>query len=111
MYGLSENTIRETRSVLRRHRGVREAVILGTRALGREQVSSDVDLALRGYVDDIEAERIALELEELPVPVRFDVQAESFIRHAPLKEHIARSGQVLYSREERSPVHGTDSAA
>jgi hypothetical protein len=58
-----------------------------------------VDIALRGNLPPLEAEGIALELEELPVPVRFDVQSLGAIHHRALLEHIERAGKLLYSRK------------
>ena len=97
-FGLSETTVAAVRSVLARHPAVQEAIVFGSRALGREHPRSDVDIALRGQLPPLEAEDIALELEDLPVPVQFDVQSLDAIRHRGLREHIARVGQVLYSR-------------
>ncbi len=98
-FGLSEATVAAIRGVMERHPDVQEAIVFGSRALGREHARSDVDIALRGQLPPLEAEGIALELEELPVPVRFDVQSLDAIRHDGLREHIARIGQVLYSRQ------------
>jgi hypothetical protein len=42
------------------------------------------------------AEAIAAELEELPLPYRFDVQALEQITFLPLLEHIERVGVVIY---------------
>ena len=36
------------------------------------------------------------QLEDLPLPYRFDVHALAAITHAPLLEHISRVGQVIY---------------
>ena len=49
----------------------------------------------------LEAEAIAAELEELPLPYRFDVHALAAISHAPLLEHIARVGMVIYPETAR----------
>lgn len=98
-FGLPETTLASIREVLARHPAVQEAVVFGSRALGREHARSDVDIALRGPLPTLEAEGIALELEELPVAVQFDVQRLDAIHHRGLREHIARVGQVLYSRE------------
>jgi predicted nucleotidyltransferase len=96
-FGLSDDNLAAIRAVLARHPAVQEAVVFGSRALGREHSRSDIDIALRGALP-LEAEGIALELEELPVPVPFDVQSLEAIRHTGLREHIARSGKVLYAR-------------
>jgi predicted nucleotidyltransferase len=101
-FGLSETTVTAIRNVLAGHPAVEEAVVFGSRALGREHSRSDVDIALRGQLAPLETEGIALELEELPVPVQFDVLSLEAIRHRGLREHIARVGKVLYSRQPQA---------
>src|SRR5579863_4295254 len=96
--GLSETTVAAIRDVMARHPSVQESIVFGSRALGREDQRSDVGIALRGHSAPLETEGIALELEELPVPVQFGVQSLNAIRRRGLSEHIARVGQVLYSR-------------
>jgi hypothetical protein len=44
------------------------------------------------------------ELEELPLPYTFDVQAYDAIRHQPLREHIDRVGQNFYTQTVESAV-------
>lgn len=84
------------RSVLRRHPEVLSAALFGSRAKGTHTPRSDVDLALAGDLDTLAAAAIAAELEELPLPYRFDVYALGAITHAPLLEHIAWVGIVIY---------------
>ena len=74
-------------SVLRQHL---------SRAKGTHTPRSDVDLALVGSLGALDAEAIAAELEDLPLPYRFDVHALAAITHAPLMEHIKRVGMVIY---------------
>ena len=90
------------RSVLRRHPEVHSATLFGSRAKGTHHERSDVDLALSGELGLLGAEAIAAELEELPLPYRFDVQALEQITLAPLLEQIERVGVVIYS------MRGTD---
>lgn len=84
------------RSVLRQHPEIESATLFGTRARGTHTPRSDVDLALVGPLGALGAEAIAAELENLPLPYRFDVHALAAITHAPLLEHIERVGQVIY---------------
>jgi predicted nucleotidyltransferase len=84
------------RSVLRQHPEIESATLFGSRAKGTHSVRSDVDLALAGPLGALGAAAIAAELEDLPLPYRFDVHALAAITHAPLLEHIARVGQVIY---------------
>ncbi len=82
--------------VLSRHRAVTGAVLFGSRAKGVASASSDVDLALEGIDDPLEAEAVASELDELPLPYRFDVKALAAIEYPPFREHIARVGVRIY---------------
>ena len=73
--------------------------LFGSRAKGTERPYSDVDLALWG-VDEMEAGRIALELDELPLPLIFNVITMSSIDSQPLAAHIARVGKTLYQAKQ-----------
>ncbi len=84
------------RAVLRRHPEVVSATLFGSRAKGTHTPRSDVDLALAGPLESLGAEAIAAELEELPLPFRFDVHALEAITYGPLLEHIARVGVAIY---------------
>jgi predicted nucleotidyltransferase len=89
-------------SVLRQHPEVVSATLFGSRAKGTHSDRSDVDLALAGPLGSLGAEAIAAELDDLPLPYRFDVQALAAITHAPLLEQIERVGMVIYRGNERA---------
>jgi predicted nucleotidyltransferase len=89
--GLTEQELGLIRGVLRRHRGITGVLLYGSRAKGVSEPSSDVDLALVG-VDRLEAGRVAAELDELPLPYRFDIKAYDAIEYLPLRQHIERVG-------------------
>ena len=76
------------RSVFRLHPEVRSATLIGSRANGTHTHRSDVDLVVAGDIEPLRAEAIAAELEELPLPYRFEVQSLAHIQHRPLLEHI-----------------------
>jgi uncharacterized protein len=97
--GLAPHEIEMMQAVFRRIPAIAEVVLFGSRAKGNFQPESDIDLALIGVDDDLQAEAVADELNELPLPYRFDVKACGTIQHAPLREHIARVGLTLYRRE------------
>lgn len=84
------------RDVFRRHPEVVSATLFGSRAKGTHTSYSDVDLAVSGDVDPLRAEAIAAELDELPLPYRFEVQSLEHITHRALRDHIQRVGIVLY---------------
>lgn len=81
-------------TVFARHPEVESATVFGSRAKGTHHDRSDVDLAIVGKVDPLQAERIAAELDELPL--RFEVQSLAHISHAPLQDHIRRVGIQIY---------------
>lgn len=84
------------RSVFRLHPEVKSATLFGSRAKGTHSDRSDVDLVLAGDIEPLRAEAIAAELEELPLPYRFDVQSLAHIQHRLLLEHIQRVGILIY---------------
>jgi uncharacterized protein len=97
--GLAPHEVEMMREVFRRIPAIVEVVLYGSRAKGNFGPGSDVDLALVGVDDDLQAEAVAEELDELPLPYHFDVKACGTIQHAPLREHIASVGLTLYRRE------------
>ena len=99
-FGLTVIEEEMIRDVLRRHTDVIEAKIFGSRAKGTFQPNSDVDIALWGKISFSVLAAIAGELDELPLPYRFDVQTYDAIRHPPLRDHIDRVGQSFYMFEE-----------
>jgi uncharacterized protein len=98
--GLRPDELQRIRSVFRRAPDVAEVRLYGSRAKGTCRPGSDIDLALVGVRDPLRAEAIAEELEELPLPYRFDVKAYDAIGYTPLLEHIARVGVTVYRRAD-----------
>ncbi len=84
------------RRVFRRHPEIKTVKVFGSRAKGTHGSSSDIDLALWGDVDALRAEAIAAELDELPLPYKYDVKPFHLIKFRPLREHIERVGITLY---------------
>jgi uncharacterized protein len=93
---LSDEELAMLRAVFQRHPEIASVTLYGSRAKGTHSVRSDVDLPLSGAVSPLRAEAIAAELDELPLPYRFDVQALDHIKLPSLREHIERVGIVLY---------------
>jgi len=97
--GLTPHEIDLIRGVFHRFPVIREIALYGSRAKGTYRPESDIDFALAGVDDDVQAEAVADELDELPLPYRFDVKAYGGIKYSPLREHIARVGISLYRRD------------
>lgn len=102
-FGLASRTLDLLREVFRRHCEVQRVKIFGSRAMGRFEDYSDVDLALWGDLNLGLIGRIARELDELPLPYTFDVKAYESIKHAPLKRHIDKFGKILYDGQSSPP--------
>jgi|688.fasta_scaffold21677_3 hypothetical protein len=84
------------RAVFRLHPEVKSATLIVSRAKSTHTHRSDVGLVVAGNIEPLRAEAIAAELEELPLPYRFDVQSLAHIQHRPLLEHIQRVGILIY---------------
>lgn len=93
---LPATEIEMMRAVFRRHPEVASAILFGSRAKGTHTERSDVDFAVTGDVAPLRAETIAAELDELPLPYRFEVQPLAHIHHRPLLEHIQRVGILIH---------------
>ena len=101
LLGLSPTELVLLRQVFVRHPEIQAVKLFGSRAKGVHTAASDVDLALWADLDALQAEAIAAELDELPLPYRYDVQPFHLIRHLPLREHIERVGVQVYPEISR----------
>jgi predicted nucleotidyltransferase len=95
--GLDDNALKLMRSVFVQFPDVCRVVLFGSRAKGIAGNSSDVDLAVDGISDELEIERMTMELEDLPLPYQFDVKALNCIENPALREHIERVGITIYT--------------
>ncbi len=93
---LTNHELELVRGVFGQHPHVATVILFGSRAKGTHTSRSDVDLAITGDVTSLEAEAIAGELDELPLPYRFEVQPLGRITHRPLRDHIERVGISIY---------------
>ena len=58
--------------VFRSHPAIKEVKVFGSRAKGTNSPHSDVDLALLGDLNAMQAEAVAAALDELPRPYHYD---------------------------------------
>jgi predicted nucleotidyltransferase len=94
--GLTSRDLDLIRGVFRRHGEITAAMLYGSRVQGTHRPESDVDLTILGDLDDLRAASIAAEMDELPLPYRFDVQAYATIQSSALRDEICRTGTVVY---------------
>lgn len=96
MFGLQENDLSIIIEVLKRYPQVKEAFIFGSRAIGNYKPGSDVDIAIKGNVED-SIFAISGELNDAtPLPYTFDVVNIDAIHNDDLLEHIRRVGKSFY---------------
>jgi uncharacterized protein len=93
---LSPEELEHIRSVFHRHSEVKVVKLFGSRAKGTHRAQSDIDLALWGDIDELGAQAIAAELDELPLPYRYDVVAFASISLQALRDHIERVGIQIF---------------
>ena len=98
--GLTADELDLIRQVLLSHPGIQVVKIFGSRAKGTAKPYSDIDLAVWGEVDPFQAEEISAQLDELPLPYKFEVKPFASITLPALREHIERVGIEIFSRPQ-----------
>ena len=98
---LPKETLAELTRVFAAYPELTEVVLFGSRVTGVATARSDIDLATRGIADDHRLGRLALDLDDLPIPQQCDLQACEKITHAPLRRHIESVGVVIYRKSAR----------
>jgi len=102
LFGLKEGDLETIRTILKSFPQIEEALIFGSRAKGNYKPGSDVDIVLRGNVEEI-APRVNYILnEESLLPYKFDVLDYRHIDNPKLVDHIDRLGIVFYRKKEFS---------
>jgi predicted nucleotidyltransferase len=99
-HGLTGQTVAQIHEVLARFPEVEKAVLYGSRARGNFKPGSDIDLTLLGA--DLTPGilgGIQNELEDGPLPYRFDLSIFSQITQADIIEHIHRVGVTFYEKK------------
>lgn len=94
-FGLSEEIISLIKGVFNHYPKIEAVKIFGSRVKGNFRANSDIDLVFYG-VDKLTLGKIALDLDELPTPYKFDLKAYELINHPKLKNHIDRIGKIFY---------------
>ena len=97
---LPESTLEQLRSVFAKYSHLTAVRLFGSYATGRAKPRSDIDLATVGIADRRLVGLLVLDLEDLPIPQKCDVQAYEHIRHEPLKRHIDEQGITIYCNSD-----------
>ena len=73
-------------------------MFFGSYATGRFTSRSDIDLATVGISDRLLLGRLVLDLEDLPIAQKCDVQAYESINYDPLNLQIDEHGVTIYCK-------------
>ena len=98
--GLDAEELSQLQALFSSYPEIRKVILFGSRAKGTERKNSDIDLAVDGIENPLAIESLSMELDELPLPYRFELQSMSTIKNQSLLEHIERVGIVIYREDE-----------
>lgn len=101
MFGLSEIHIKLLKDIFKKHEGIEEVILYGSRAKGNFTDRSDIDFAVIGNVDRYVIADISLDASESDLPYKIDIQSYKSIGSFALKDHINRVGKVFYKKEKQ----------
>ena len=99
-YGLPEETLTILNLIFNKYSGIRQAVLYGSRAMGKYKNGSDIDLVLitaNNFTRD-DLLNINNDFDDSDLPYFVDVSIYNNISNSDLKAHIDRVGKVLYSQ-------------
>lgn len=98
-FGLTKLELEQIYKILHAFPAVKEVLIFGSRATGTFRRTSDIDLALKGNINNDIVAEVKYQLEEkTTLPYFFDVINYQEIKNEELKEQIDRYGKVLYKK-------------
>ena len=98
-FGLPAEGLSRIRAVLSRCAHIDQAILYGSRAMGRERPGSDIDLTLTGSrLEQADIDRLNWQLDDLLLPWQFDLSIYQHIDNPELRAHIDRVGKVLYQK-------------
>lgn len=100
IYGLKDEVVEAIRKIFRDNPEVEMAILYGSRAKGNSKPASDIDLTLRGeMLNTTLLNKISWELDDLLLPVTFDLSIYDQINNSELLDHIQRVGVLFYSKK------------
>lgn len=80
----------------RKQADIDRAVVFGSRAKGNWRENSDIDIAVFGASANVGS--LVAQLDELPMPYKFDIVDYNSINSCALREHIDRVGIEIYTK-------------
>ncbi len=96
MFGLTDTELYQLKSVLLTYKGVKKAILYGSRARGTYRPYSDVDIALVGpslSLPDLAI--LDMQIDDLYLPYTVDLNALHRIKNPALLRNIAQEGVAI----------------
>ncbi|MGA9326486.1 MAG: nucleotidyltransferase domain-containing protein [Salegentibacter sp.] len=98
-FGLKDQVLLKLRKVFNSFRGIEEAIIYGSRALGTFREGSDIDITLKADLNFEELIQVERKLDDLMLPYTIDLSLYQKLSNPELVHHIDRVGKQLYVKE------------
>lgn len=100
-HGLTPDQIAQIAAVLYPYADKIETVgLFGSRAQGTYRPNSDVDMVIKGNLNEDDLDRLHTLFDESLLPFKFDVNAYHLIDYPPLKQHIDMVFCPILSHED-----------
>ncbi len=97
--GLKPEDIAKIKAVFAKYKQVDKVLIYGSRAMGNYKPASDIDLCLKGNEVDFSLQlKIEFDLDDLMLPLKFDISIYHQLSNPEFIDHIDRQGKVFYNR-------------
>ena len=97
MYGLSDDTVANLRTIFSSFDKVQKVILFGSRAKNEYHEGSDIDFAVIGDGIDLSLlHKIELEIDKLYLPYRIDLINYRQITNKELRAHIDSIGKLFY---------------
>lgn len=98
-FGLRDEDFKKIETVLRSYPKIQDAIIFGSRAKGTYRHGSDIDIALKGSIDQRLINDLLQAMDELFLPYTFDLVDYASIDNQEFREHIDRVGISLINKD------------
>ena len=95
-FGFKENDLKIIIDAIKKYPEIEKAVIFGSRATGKYNHGSDVDIAIFGEVQDVYFRLSGYLNDETPLPYYFDVIDYNNLNNTALKNQIDKDGVAIY---------------
>ena len=101
-FGLPAGVLDQIKRKLSEFNQIDAAKIYGSRAIGNYWRGSDIDIILFGNCEK-SLGQIITEMDELPLPYKFDIALYSQLTGQKLTQHTDRVGVNIYQQNEEIP--------